>query len=84
MVSEPSHDRWMYPSNGTPGTRAQASTFSALPGSSGLDDRWGFFLLAFEWRRHSPSWEDWLFQCLQEEQTAVAGRVVAWLIVMVG
>lgn len=47
-VVEPSHDRWMYPSNGTPGTRAQASTFSALPGAAGLDDRWGFFLFAFD------------------------------------
>ncbi len=48
LVSEPSHDRWMYPSNSTPGTRAQASTFSALPGAAGLDDRWGFFLFAFD------------------------------------
>lgn len=47
-IGEPSHDRWMYPSNSTPGTRAQASTFSALPGSAGLDDRWGFFLFAFD------------------------------------
>jgi hypothetical protein len=38
----------MYPSNSSPGTRGQASTFSALPGSSGLDDRWGFFLFAFD------------------------------------
>lgn len=48
VVPEPSHDRWMYPSNGTPGTRSQASTFSALPGATGLDDRWGFFLFAFD------------------------------------
>lgn len=47
-ILEPSQDRWMYPSNGTPGTRAQASTFSALPGAAGLDDRWGFFLFAFD------------------------------------
>jgi hypothetical protein len=47
-IGETSHDRWMYPSNGTPGTRAQASTFSALPGNAGMDDRWGFFLLAFD------------------------------------
>jgi hypothetical protein len=38
----------MYPSNGTPGSRSQASTFSALPGSAGMDDRWGFFLIAFD------------------------------------
>lgn len=48
IISEPSHDRWMYPSNSTPGMRTQASTFSALPGSAGLDDRWGFFLFAFD------------------------------------
>jgi hypothetical protein len=48
LLEEPSQDRWMYPSNGTPGTRSQASTFSALPAASGLDDRWGFFLIAFD------------------------------------
>jgi hypothetical protein len=48
VILDPSQDRWMYPSNSTPGTRAQASTFSGLPGSAGLDDRWGFFLFAFD------------------------------------
>ncbi|MGL4400646.1 MAG: hypothetical protein ACRCXD_12315 [Luteolibacter sp.] len=48
VIASPSQDRWVYPSNSTPGTRAQASTFSALPGSSGLDERWGFFLFAFD------------------------------------
>lgn len=48
FLAEPSHDRWMYPSNGTPGTRPQASTFSALPEATGMDDRWGFFLFAFD------------------------------------
>lgn len=48
VLDEPSEDRWMYPSNATPGTRAQASTFSALPDAGGLEDRWGFFLLAFD------------------------------------
>ncbi|BCX47054.1 hypothetical protein HAHE_09620 [Haloferula helveola] len=47
-IEEPSEDRWMYPSNSTPGSRAQASTFSALPDAAGLEDRWGFFLLAFD------------------------------------
>ena len=47
-IAEPSQDRWMYPSNATPGVRAQASTFSALPGAAGFDDRWGFFLVAFD------------------------------------
>ena len=47
-IIEPSQDRWMYPSNVTPGNRSQASTFSALPGAAGLDDRWGFFLMSFE------------------------------------
>lgn len=53
-LPEPSHDRWMYPSNATPGTRSQASTFSALPGSSGIDDRWAFFLIAFDTRAIVP------------------------------
>jgi hypothetical protein len=48
IIIEPSADRWMYPSNVTPGARTQASTFSALPGAGGLDDRWGFFLIAFD------------------------------------
>ncbi len=30
-ISEPIGDRWMYNANGTPGSRSQASTFSALP-----------------------------------------------------
>ncbi len=47
-IDEPSDDRWMYPANGTPGSRAQAPSFSALPDSGGLDDRWGFFLFAFD------------------------------------
>lgn len=47
-IAEPSHDRWMYPHNSTPGTRAQASTFSGLPASGGMDDRWAFFLFAFD------------------------------------
>lgn len=45
---QPDHDRWFYPHNTTPGTRPQASVFSALPMSGGLDDRWGFFLLGFD------------------------------------
>ncbi|MGD7654621.1 MAG: hypothetical protein ACQCXQ_15490 [Verrucomicrobiales bacterium] len=48
QLDQPSADRWMYPANSTPGSRAQASTFSALPASSGQDDRYGFFLMAFD------------------------------------
>lgn len=47
VYPEPDDDAWMYPSNFTPGTRSQASTFSALPGSGGVEDRWGFFLVGF-------------------------------------
>lgn len=46
-ISEPSHDRWLYPSNSSPGMRTQASTFSALPDDESADDRWGCFLFAF-------------------------------------
>jgi hypothetical protein len=52
--SEPHDDRWMYPHNGTPGTRPQASTFSALPLSAGSDDRWAFFLLGFQTSQQVP------------------------------
>lgn len=47
-ITEPSDDRWMYPSNSTPGTRGQASTFSALPSAGGIDDRFGFLLIRFD------------------------------------
>lgn len=53
-LQEPSHDRWFYPSNSTPGTRPQASTFSALPAASGVDDRWAFLLVAFDTRAFIP------------------------------
>lgn len=48
VIPEPSADRWMYPSNGTPGTRPQASTFSALPDGGGADDRFGQFVFKFD------------------------------------
>lgn len=54
-IIEPSADRWMYPSNVTPGNRTQASTFSALPEAAGLDDRWGFFLFAFDTGNSVPA-----------------------------
>lgn len=47
-ITEPSADRWNYVSNGTPGTRSQASTFSALPADGGVDDRFGQFLVKFD------------------------------------
>lgn len=48
FIEETSQDRWMYTFNATPGTRAQAATFSPLPDFDGVDDRWGFFLFAFD------------------------------------
>lgn len=47
-IIEPAGDRWMYPANGTPGTRAQASTFSALPNAGGVEDRFGQFIFKFD------------------------------------
>lgn len=50
-MAEPAGDRWMYPSNGTPGTRTTASTFSALPSpasETGADDRFGQFVVKFD------------------------------------
>ncbi len=41
-------DRWMYSFNATAGSRTTASTFSALPGDGGVDDRFGQFLLKFD------------------------------------
>ena len=46
-MPEPAGDRWMYPHNPTPGTRATASTFSFLP-DTGVDDRFGQFLIKFD------------------------------------
>ncbi|MEZ5303359.1 MAG: hypothetical protein R3F11_22370 [Verrucomicrobiales bacterium] len=53
--AEPSLDRWMYPQNATPGTRALASTFSALPSDGGVDDRFGQFLIGFETSSSHPA-----------------------------
>lgn len=43
----PSGDRWMYPFNGTPGTRFTANTFGA-PTIEGFDDRDSQFILMFD------------------------------------
>jgi hypothetical protein len=51
LIPEPSADRWMYFHNGTPGSRATASTFSALPlpaSASFFADRAGQFLVRFD------------------------------------
>lgn len=55
VFEEPSQDRWIYPSNSTPGSRGQASSFSALPASDGVDDRFGFFLFAFDTAAQIPA-----------------------------
>jgi hypothetical protein len=47
-LTEPAEDRWMYPANGTPGSRTQASTFSALPGDLETDNRFGQFVFKFD------------------------------------
>jgi len=44
--SSPDLDRWMYPFNGTPGTRATGSTFGA-PGSPGFDERDAQFIVGY-------------------------------------
>lgn len=45
---EPAADLWMYQHAGSPGTRAAASTFSALPEVGfGADDRFAQFLIKF-------------------------------------
>jgi hypothetical protein len=48
FMTEPAADRWMYPANSTPGTRPQASTFSALPGDEEVDNRYGQFVMRFD------------------------------------
>ncbi len=44
---EPTADRWMYPFNGTPGTRPAASVFGAI-GEASFDDRDAQFLVRFD------------------------------------
>ncbi len=48
FYDEPTGDRWMYPFNGTPGTRIFASTFSAAEEGPGFDDRDAQFILSFD------------------------------------
>lgn len=50
----PSLDRWMYPFNATPGSRALIPTFGAL-GLAGFDDRDAQFLAGFEGEPQIPS-----------------------------
>lgn len=46
-AQQPAADRWMYPNNPTPGSRATGSTFSFLP-FTGVDDRFGQFVIKFD------------------------------------
>jgi len=43
----PALDRWMYPFNSTPGSRAVISTFGSTPGAPEFDSRDGQMLVAF-------------------------------------
>lgn len=52
--SNASQDRWMYPFNGTPGTRFLASTFGT-GGIPGFDDRDAQFILLFDTAGQIPS-----------------------------
>ena len=45
--SEPNLDRWMYPFNGTPGTRTTAPLFGSLDGDPSFDQRDAQLLLGF-------------------------------------
>jgi len=47
LFDEPTHDRWNYPFNFTPGTRATASSFAAL-GEPDFDDRDGQVFIGFD------------------------------------
>jgi len=47
VFAEPTFDRWMYPFNATPGTRANAPTFRAL-GSPGFDERDATFYVGYD------------------------------------
>lgn len=46
--AQPSLDRWMYPFNQTPGTRATAPIFGTFGDSYGVDTRHGQFLVGFD------------------------------------
>ncbi len=45
---EPTLDRWMYPHNATPGTRASAPVFGTLSDAAGVDARQAQLLLGFD------------------------------------
>jgi hypothetical protein len=48
LTAEPaSIDRWMYPFNGTPGSRSAAPTFGSAGDGTGVDTRHGQFLLGW-------------------------------------
>lgn len=53
--STPSLDRWMYPFNGTPGTRQTISTFGSTPGDVLFDSRDGQFLMAWNTSDQIPT-----------------------------
>ncbi len=50
----PALDRWMYPFNGTPGTRPVISTFGSTPGAPEFDSRDGQMLLRFDTAAQVP------------------------------
>jgi len=73
--AEPDDDRWMYGVNGTPGTRSQASTFSALPGSGGVDDRFAFFLVGFDTDAAIPAGlPEWAYRITRVTLHATIGQ----------
>ena len=53
--AQPQIDRWMYPFNGTPGTRPTISTFGSTPGTPEFDSRDGQFVMAFATSPQVPS-----------------------------
>jgi hypothetical protein len=54
----PALDRWMYPFNGTPGTRPVISTFGSTPGAPEFDSRDGQMLVRFDTAAQVPPGQD--------------------------
>jgi hypothetical protein len=55
LYPAPTLDRWMYPFNATPGSRASAPVFGTFGDDAGVDTRHGQFLIGFDTTNEIPA-----------------------------